>query len=114
MAGESPRDQCNKEGCSGCKNCMDSDVDVDVEKSNREFEVKMAKIRAADHSFDMAYKLGTLQSKASFAVKYLRMASDNVKNKYMREMLRKEANSIRKFLVEECKMDIPFDARYDV
>ena len=114
MAGESPSDQCAKEGCSGCKNCRDSDSDVDYEKSNREFEAKMKKIREADHSFDMAYKLGTLQSKATFAVKYLRMASDNVKNPYIREMLRKEANSIRKFLVEECKADIPFDPRYDV
>ena len=75
---------------------------------------KIDAIRALDPSFDMAYKLGTLQARAKFAMTYLRLASNNVKNRYIRKMLRLEANQLRKFLVEECKMDIPFDARYDV
>lgn len=91
-----------------------SDTDIDFEASTKAHNERMAKIRAVDPSFDMAYKLGTLQSKASFAVKYLRMASENVKNPYIRKMLREEANSLKKFLVEECKMDIPFDPRFDV
>ncbi len=114
MAGESPRDQCNKEGCSGCKNCQETDGDVDFEASTKAHNERMAEIRATSPAFDMAYKLGTLQAKAGFAVKYLRMASENVKNPYIRKMLREEANSLKKFLVEECKMDIPFDPRFDV
>jgi hypothetical protein len=75
---------------------------------------KINAIRALDPSFDMAYKLGTLQARAKFAMQYLRMASNQVKNRYIRKMLRLESNQLRKFLVEECKMDIPFDPRYDV
>lgn len=96
------------------ENKKDTDIDVDYEARTKEFNIEMARKRALDPSFDMAYKLGTLQAKAKFAVKYLRMASDNVKNQYMKKMLRDEANSIRKFLVEDCQMDIPFDARYDL
>ena len=83
-------------------------------KSSRECNESIAKLRASDSMFDMAYKLGSLQAKASFAVKYLRMGAENCTNIYIRGMLRKEAASLRKFLVEECKMNIPFDARYDV
>lgn len=75
---------------------------------------KIEEIRRLDPSFDMAYQLGSLQARSKFAMSYLRMASNNVKNRYIRAMLRRESNELRKFLVEECKMDIPFDARYDV
>mgnify|MGYP000889275665 FL=1 len=75
---------------------------------------KIEEIRKLDPSFDMAYQLGSLQARAKFAMHYMRMASNNVKNRYVRAMLRRESNELRKFLVEECKMDIPFDARYDV
>ena len=75
---------------------------------------KIEEIRRLDPSFDMAYQLGSLQARAKFAMSYMRMASNNVKNRYVRAMLRRESNELRKFLVEECKMNIPFDARFDV
>lgn len=89
-------------------------TDEEFEELVKANKQKIDAIRALDPSFDMAYKLGTLQARAKFAMMYLRMASNNVKNRYVRKMLRLEAIQLRQFLVEECKMDIPFDARYDI
>lgn len=86
----------------------------DFDKNHKEANERIAQLRAEDPSFNIAYCLGSLQARASFAVKYLRIGSNNCKNKYIRAMMRKEAAELRKFLVEECKMDIPFDVRYDV
>lgn len=89
-------------------------TDEEFEELCKANKKKIDAIRALDPMFDMAYQMGTLQARAKFAMVYLRMASKNVKNRYIRKMLRQESNELRKFLVEECKMDIPFDARYDV
>jgi hypothetical protein len=91
-----------------------SNEEDEFAKSKKECDEAIAKLRASDVGFDMAYKLGSLQAHASFAVKYLRMGAENCKNIHIRAMLRKEASSLRNFLVNECKMDIPFDSRYDV
>lgn len=89
-------------------------TDEEYEELCKANKIKIDAIRALDPSFDMAYKLGTLQARAQFAMKYLRMASNQVSNRYVRKMLRLEAIQLRNFLVNECKMDIPFDARFDV
>ena len=91
-----------------------ADQEDEYAKSKRECDESIAKMRAIDQTFDMAYKLGSLQAHASFAVKYLRMGAENCKNIHIRAILRKEASNLRNFLVNECKMDIPFDSRYDV
>lgn len=90
-----------------------SDQEDEFAKNTRECNESIAKIRALDPSYDMAYKLGVLQAKAKFAVQYLRIGADNCKNPYTKASLRKEASELRNFLVNECKMDIPFDVRYD-
>lgn len=86
----------------------------EFEKTHKEANERIAEMRRTDPRFDMAYCLGSLQAKSAWAVKMMRLGADNCKNSYIRGMLRKEAAELRKFLVEECKMDIPFDPRYDV
>lgn len=78
-----------------------------------DYESKMKNIREMDPSFDMAYKLGALQAKAEWAMKYLRIGADNCSNKYIKKMLLEEATKLREFLINECGHDIPFDAKYD-
>lgn len=89
-------------------------TDEEYEELCKANKIKIDEIRKLNPSYDMAFKLGSLQARAKFAMTHLRMASNMVKNRYIKKMLRKEANEIRKFLVDECEMDISFDARYDV
>lgn len=92
---------------------MASDND-DFEAQRKEADQKIKDIRKIDHTFDMAYKLGSLQAKAKWAVKMMRLGSENCKNEYVRGLLRKEAADLRKFLVEECQVEMPFDPRFDI
>ena len=98
MAGESARDQCNKEGCSGCKNCNDSDFSYEQHVKTNSVKYKVLiddKVKEYDNLDKAVETVVRVSSKLTVSA----LLAANAGNDDMRDKCNKTRDSIRMEIV---------------